>query len=378
MALASGFVISFAAFALCDHVIRTRTWRLLFALPAIPALAQGIAAFTVPESPMWLSSDLGTLHRVYRQFANAPPTEAAIASLQPKTTTTKEPPLGRLLWAWRSPFILMVSSTFLTFFTGGFNLRIYAVALFELGTTEGRASFAVLGLGLVKLAVTVIALLNIDTVGRRPLILISLAGMSGCAFMLALIIALSSNNNFPLILVVVLLYTAFFQIGFGVCNFVLAGDVFPAEIKGRLTSALKLTTAIFQSTSQFLFAIALQRSHLVVLLFGAHAAIALLGFLFFHATLVETKHKDPFRIRSDLSQTPFFRRLVSSIYSPDGAAVSSVPSSSDCDDAETKDDSMMIELVEKEIFAADDNKPCRRQKSSEVTLLTTARTNGIV
>ena len=306
LALALGFLLSFGAYALFNES------QILFALPAIPALIQLVALFFVPESPSWLSTRPGraddansTLERVYRQFAKgASPTKAAKASLKKVEVETQE--VRQILWSWRVPFYMMIASTFFTFFTGGFNIRLFAVVLFdEAGASEKEAARALVGFGLVKLVTTAAAMRLIDKTGRRTLLLVSLGGMGFCAFSLSLFYI--SDVSFYFVLTALLFYSAFFQLGFGVCNFVLAGELFPPKLKGRLAACLKLPTALFQSSSQFLFALALER-HLVTLFLG-HALFCLIGFFLFEAALSETKHKDPFRIRSDLSSTTFANKI---------------------------------------------------------------------
>jgi len=219
------------------------------------------------------------------------------------------------VWAWRANFALMTLMTFLTFSTGGFNLRVYAVEIFERsGAGTEAASQAVVALGAVKLAATVCGLWRVDVDGRKRLLLASTSGMAVSAAAVAMVLALAappSKFAFALIAAASLFYTAFFQIGFGTCNFVLTGEVFPPRLKGRLTSALKLPTACFQAASQFVWALALEPTRLLVVLFAVQCALGLVGFLVVRAVMVETKQSDADDVRRRLSETPAARWLAS-------------------------------------------------------------------
>lgn len=297
LAISCGFLASFAVFS----ELGTSAWRVLFILPAAPAFIQLVLLRFCPESPRWLASSGKTeqaqalSNKIYGRWgATAPRVEAPIVGQ------------GRL-WPWRLPWAVVVVVGFLTFFTGGFNLRIFIPELLEAqGLSEDARANVVVGLGLIKLVATAIGLVMVDNLGRKPMLASSLVVTVVCALLVAA--AFAADLHHAVVIVAALLYTAAFQLGFGMCNFILVGELFPYNLKGRLMSSVKFPAALFQFVSQYFFALALGRHHVALLFFG-HAAVAALGFLFVVFVLVESKSKAADEIRDLLYTTPAARSV---------------------------------------------------------------------
>lgn len=298
LAISCGFLASFAVFS----ELTTSAWRILFILPAAPAFMQLVLLRFCPESPRWLAS------------SGRPEDAQALAKkiygrLGAKAPRVDVPVVGQgQLWAWRLPWAVVVVVGFLTFFTGGFNLRIFVPELLEAqGLSEEARANVVVGLGLVKLVATAVGLVMVDTVGRKPMLASSLVVTIICALLVAA--AFATDVHHAVVIVAALIYTAAFQLGFGMCNFILVGELFPYDLKGRLMSSVKFPAALFQFVSQYFFALALGR-HRVALLFFGHAAVAFLGFLFVVFVLVESKSKAADEIRDRLYTTPAARLVT--------------------------------------------------------------------
>mmetsp|Transcript_1456 Transcript_1456/g.1923 ORF Transcript_1456/g.1923 Transcript_1456/m.1923 type:complete len:603 (-) Transcript_1456:132-1940(-) len=361
VAISIGFTFSFFVFFLAEHSTNSknesRSWRLLFALPTIPAFCQLILLYCyAPESPAWLEA-IGKLSQVqrvliyiqhysrasthiiysiYSSHLDATTLEKTInkqdeqRKLMISETFKKSTSWTSEAWQWRFPLLLMYSCSFLTFAGGGFNIRIFAVEILQAqsGWSQPDAASGVLALGIVKLVATLYALYYIDIIGRRPFLLASLLGSAVSAFAIALWLHLApSFIKRILILVALLTYTISFQLGFGVCNFILVGEIFPSHIKGRLAALLKGPTAFLAFCTQIIFEIALNRKSTLILLFFVQFVVNILGFLLFRVGFVETKHLDAHTIKQRLAATPlasFFSRRKKCTFFISGAIAAGV------------------------------------------------------
>jgi SP family arabinose:H+ symporter-like MFS transporter len=166
-------------------------WRWMLGVETLPAVFYLIALQFVPESPRWLAmrgrddEALAVLERVggseraaedLRAVKEAIAAEAALGRVSPKTLLH---PSLRLVMT------IGIAVGILQQITGINAVFFYAPMIFEQSGIGTNASFlqAVL-VGLVNLVFTVVAMLLIDRLGRRPLLGFGLTGIAVC--MLAL------------------------------------------------------------------------------------------------------------------------------------------------------------------------------------------------
>jgi len=164
----------------------------MLGIEALPALIYLAALLAVPESPRWLlmrnreSEARSILERIGGEKAAA----LEIASIRNSVRSeVRGPPTSwRDLLAPSLRWVLLIglSVAILQQITGINAVFFYAPMIFELSGVGTNAAFmqAVL-LGLVNLAFTLLALMLIDRLGRKPLLLAGLAGIAVCMFTLA-------------------------------------------------------------------------------------------------------------------------------------------------------------------------------------------------
>lgn len=168
------------------------TWRWMLGIEALPALIYLAALLAVPESPRWLlmrnreSEARSILERIGGEKAAALEIESIRNSV--RSEVLGPPTSWRDLLAPSLRWVLLIglSVAILQQITGINAVFFYAPMIFELSGVGTNAAFmqAVL-LGLVNLAFTVLALMLIDRLGRKPLLLAGLAGIAVCMFTLA-------------------------------------------------------------------------------------------------------------------------------------------------------------------------------------------------
>lgn len=166
-------------------------WRWMLGIEALPAAAYLFALFAVPESPRWLvmhGRDDDAL-RVLTRFTGpraATDLEAVRRTLRSESRGEKASFRELFRPAMKLVLFIGISVAILQQITGINAVFFYAPMIFEQSGIGTNASFmqAVL-VGLVNVAFTVLAILLIDRLGRRPLLAFGLGGIAACMLLLS-------------------------------------------------------------------------------------------------------------------------------------------------------------------------------------------------
>ncbi len=167
-------------------------WRWMLAVEAVPAVVFALALLLVPESPRWLlmqgrDEDARTIVAGIRGRAAS---DALLEQVRASLATDESHERGgfRALVAPSLRLVMTIGLTvgILQQATGINAVFFYAPMIFEQTGVGTNAAFmqAVL-VGLVNLAFTVLAMLLIDRLGRRPLLGSGLVGIAACMLLLA-------------------------------------------------------------------------------------------------------------------------------------------------------------------------------------------------
>jgi len=158
----------------------------------LPAIFYFLALFFVPESPRWLvmkgreDESLGILARANGAERAAAAIEDVKAMLVAEAAEAKGTLRELFAPAMKLVLTIGIAVAILQQITGINAVFFYAPMIFEPSGVGTDASFmqAVL-VGLVNLVFTVLAILTIDKLGRRPLLLFGLSVIAVCMFALA-------------------------------------------------------------------------------------------------------------------------------------------------------------------------------------------------
>lgn len=134
---------------------------------------------------------------------------------------------------------------------------------------------------------TGIAVLKVDQLGRRPLVI---GGVSGIVLSLFLLAAYYSFlNSTPIVAVLALLfYVGCYQVSFGPISWLMVSEIFPLRTRGRGISVAVLVNFASNALVTFLFS-PLQELLGASMLFVAFGVIAILALLFVIFYVPETK-----------------------------------------------------------------------------------------
>jgi SP family galactose:H+ symporter-like MFS transporter len=238
IALTSGIVIAYLA----DYALSgMRGWRWMFGLAAVPSALLGIGMLFMPESPRWLVSHgfpakgLSVLQRIRGTAAVDDEAKEIQESSAQQSGTWSElagPPL-------RPAMIVGIGLALFQQVTGINTVIYYAPTIFQSAgfKSASAAILATTGVGIINVAMTVVALLLLDRVGRRPLLL---TGMAGMVLSLAV---LGAAFLFPHLRVLrwlaggsLMLYVGSFAVGLGPVFWLLISEIYPVKVRGLAMS----------------------------------------------------------------------------------------------------------------------------------------------
>ena len=168
------------------------SWRWMLGVESVPAIIYFLALFAVPESPRWLvmhgrdDEALAIMERVSDAGRARAGLEAVHESLGAEAGAEKAAFRELFRPAMRLVLTIGLAVAILQQITGINSVFFYAPMIFEQSGIGTDASFlqAVL-VGLVNLVFTVLAILTIDRLGRRPLLAFGLAGIAVCMLVLS-------------------------------------------------------------------------------------------------------------------------------------------------------------------------------------------------
>ena len=235
VALTSGIVISYLVdYALVD----IQGWRWMFGFAAVPAAILAVGMFRLPESPRWLVSKnlIDSARTVLERIRRTKDVGTELDDIQSSLAVQSGGWRDLFTPLVRPALIVGVGLAILQQITGINTVIYYAPMIFEFtGAKSASASIlATIGVGVVNVAMTVVALLLVDRMGRRPLLLIGLAGMIiglgvlGLAFQLP---SLSGSLGW-IAEISLMLYVGAFAIGLGPVFWLLISEIYPLKIRG--------------------------------------------------------------------------------------------------------------------------------------------------
>lgn len=284
-------------------------WRWMFAACAVPSVMFLISSILVPESPRWLAQ-AGQHERaraVLTRIGGLPYAAEALkeieASLAHGTNRIRLTALqDRRLWGVLGLGVALAVFQQWCGINVIFNYagEIFLQAGFDLDDTLTNIVMT----GIVNLAFTVLALLTVDRLGRKPLML---AGSAALAFIYLTIGAAyhakagGGHVSNTVFLALVLAAIGSYGMSLAPVTWVLISEIFPNRIRGTAMSVAVgcLWIACFLLTYTFpIFNVLLGAAGT----FWIYAGVCIVGFLFILLRLPETRGKSLEQIERELLQ----------------------------------------------------------------------------
>jgi len=238
-----GIVVSY----LVDYVLAaSESWRWMFALGAVPAAILLLGMLALYESPRWLVSQdrIEDARDALTHITGSENVDKQIQKIQ-KSLTVKQGSWKEVFEPWVRPALIAgVGIMFFQQITGINTIIYYAPTIFEFAGIESHkiSILATLGVGVVNVVMTLVAIWLIDRIGRKPLLYIGLTGMALSLGFLGFAFSLPNlSSSLQLIAVLsVMAYIASFAISLGPIAWLIIAEIYPLKIRGR---AMSLATA---------------------------------------------------------------------------------------------------------------------------------------
>lgn len=239
VALTSGIVISY----LVDYVFApSQDWRWMFALAVIPAATFGIGLFFIPDSPRWLAGQghMDQAREVLKKIRSPQELESEVKEIQSSVSQQKGDWSQLFSKLVRSAMVVGIGLAVAQQITGINTVIYYAPTIFKFAglSSASAAILASVGVGVINVVFTVVAMQLIDRVGRRPLLLISLGGMASSLFVLGGAFLLPQFKSVLGWIAVgsLMSYVGFFAVGLGPVFWLILSEIYPLRIRGRAMS----------------------------------------------------------------------------------------------------------------------------------------------
>ncbi len=245
--LVSLFVLASAcgllAAGLVDYAFSgDQEWRWMFGLQAIPAIIFGIGIVFLPESPRWLASHAreDKARAVLMRLRGTANVEDELQGIQTSLGQRKGGWAELVSPAVRPALIVGIGLGICQRVTGVNLAFFYAPTIFELAGFESASVdiLASVGLGVVSVLMTIVAMRVIDRVGRRVLMLGGLAGMALSLGILGLAFLVPHRLDILgwVAVASLMVLMGSWAIGPGAVVFVLISEIYPLKIRGLAMS----------------------------------------------------------------------------------------------------------------------------------------------
>jgi sugar porter (SP) family MFS transporter len=225
-------------------------WRYMFGVALIPALILGIGMFMLPESPRWLfeHGQIAKARTVLSRSRSPEEVDREFQEMEEIKELEEEQArvsYKELLAPYVRPALIIgIGLAIFQQITGINTVIYYAPTILQgAGFSEGGAIAATaLGVGVVNVGFTILAVRIIDRAGRRPLLIIGLIGMIISLALLGLVFATGGAGGAAGLLATVCLalYIASFAISLGPVFWLMISEIYPLRIRGTAMSVASI------------------------------------------------------------------------------------------------------------------------------------------
>jgi len=296
--ISASFFSNYFLLGVGDH-----NWRWMLGVQTVPALLYFTLLWFVPESPRWLLLK-GQDEAALRVLIRVSGEQQARENIQQIRLSLAQKMVShgfRGLLHRRVRFVMLIALG-LAFFqqiTGINAIFYYLPTIFaQAGGGVDDAFRQAVVVGLVNVGMTFVAIWLIDKLGRKPLLIVGIAGMALSLFTISWAFGQDSLNA-RVVLIAIIGFVASFAISLGPVMWVLLSEIFPNEQRGAAISVAGFWNALISASVTFIFPWELSTlgPSGTFLVFALFASAAL---LFVLLLVPETKGRTLEELESDL------------------------------------------------------------------------------
>ncbi|WP_448712934.1 sugar porter family MFS transporter [Microbacterium profundi] len=280
-------------------------WRWMFMVESIPAIVYGVMALRLPESPRFLVArgQIDKASQVLFDFTGETDVNVKIEEIRSTLNAEKRESLSDLrgdrfglkpiVWVG---ILLSVFQQFV-----GINVIFYysTTLWLSVGFDESQALMTSVITSITNIVVTIVAILLVDKVGRRPMLLTGSIGMAVTLGMMAVAFSFGTLQDGSVVLpqpwsLIALIcangFVVFFGATWGPLVWVLLGEMFPNSIRAgalAVAAAAQWIANFFISTTFPAFA-----EIGLTFAYGFYAFFAVVSFFFVFYQVPETKGRE--------------------------------------------------------------------------------------
>jgi sugar porter (SP) family MFS transporter len=263
-------------------------WRWMFGLGFIPSALFFIGAIWLPESPRWLMKRqpmkaLAVLHKIGDANFADESFKNIKKSLSGIVKTNYSDIFKKGIFA---AVLVGIGLAVFQQFCGINTVFNYAPKIFEsIGASQDNQLLQTVFIGGVNLVFTILAMLLVDKLGRKPLMLIGAGGLA----ILYLVVVISLGAHSPNVSWFLLAAIGVYAMSLAPVTWVLISEIFPNKVRGEATTIAVISLWIAYFILVFTFPVLFEK--LQEKSFYIYSAICVAGFLFILWKVKETKGK---------------------------------------------------------------------------------------
>lgn len=264
-------------------------WRIMFGLGAVPSVLFLVGLLVLPESPRWLVQN-GKFEEAYKVLI-----KIGNKSFADKAFLTIEKSLEGVD---KIDFKMAFNKVFFPAVMIGIGLAVfqqlcgintvfnYTAKIFEsIGASQEDQLQQTVFIGVVNLVCTLLAMLLVDKLGRKPLMLV---GSGGLAILYVIVVNMLGANS-PNVSWFLLAAIGVYAMTLAPVTWVLISEIFPNKVRGAATAIAVVCLWVAYFVLVFTFPILFEKFKDDT--FYIYSGICVLGFIFIWKKVNETKGK---------------------------------------------------------------------------------------
>ncbi|WP_137597053.1 sugar porter family MFS transporter [Paucilactobacillus kaifaensis] len=270
-------------------------WRIMLAAAAVPAAILFIGGLFLPESPRFLVrvGKIDQARGVLGQLRDADEVEAELNDIEDKAKIQMGGWKELFSKVARPALIIGIGLAIFQQVMGCNTVLYYAPTIFtDIGFGVSAALLAHIGIGIFNVIVTAIAVVIMDKVNRKTMLIVGAVGMALSLFTLGIAMHYSHGSMSAAYIAAIALtiYIAFFSATWGPVMWVMIGEVFPLNIRGLgvgLSGTVNWTANMIVSLTFPTLLAALGTETLFI----GYGVLCVLSIWFVHSGVFETRGK---------------------------------------------------------------------------------------